>query len=219
MIITPTEASVFLPQPEVKRGTGVHASNIVRNIAAEMGILKREYVDDIDHLVLTDTREITDRTAILRMAIGLAWEDWYIKNMLAPQGVQKHPGEMLLDGIHMSPDGESLELRPEKIKGPFGGKKYAAYPSKYTLVIHEVKATYKSINTVADFNNQWMWLTQIKCYCKGAKTRYGRFHVLFLCGDYKFPIRPIKMCWDIEFTQKELDDNWELMTCYRDQRS
>jgi hypothetical protein len=200
LIITPAKVTIKLPSPDVPRGVGVHASGIIRNIAVEMGILKADQAEEVN---LVDTRVITDEVAIIRMAIGLAWEEWYIKNILYHEGVVKHPGEMKLDGVHMTPDGESVDT----IKG------------KTALVIHEVKATYKSTNTVGDVTKEWMWLTQIKCYCKGAKTRYGKLHTLFLCGDYKFPIRPIPRAWDIEFTQKEIDDNWSLMTDYRDARA
>ena len=167
-----------------------------------MGILKGEYSDDAK--ALTDIREITDEVAILRMAIGLAWEEFYIGKILSLEGVSKHPGEMHLDDVSMNPDGESVEK--------WAGTK------KTVHVIHEVKATYKSTNRVAEAEKEWMWITQLKCYCKAAKTRYGRLHVLFLCGDYKFPITPQIKRWNIEFSEKELNDNWDLMTTYRDQR-
>lgn len=199
MIITKTSVSIRLPAPQIPRGAGVHASGIIRNIAIEMGILKGQR----EELNLADIRVIDDEIAILRMAIGLAWEEFYIGKILPDYGVVKHPGEICLDGVHMNPDGESVDR--------IGGKS--------VLMIHEVKATYKSTNTVRDLEKEWMWMTQLKCYCKGAKTRYGRFHVLFLCGDYSFPIRPVVRVWDITFTQKEIDDNWSLMTDYKDQRS
>ena len=198
MIITPVPVIIKLPSPDVPRGKGVHASGIIRNIAIEMGILK-----DVEEFNLHDRVDNFDELAIIRMSIGLAWETYYINYVLCHDGVVKHPGEMTLDGVHMTPDGESVD----KIKG------------KSVLVIHEVKATYKSTRTVGDASKEWMYLTQLKCYCKAAKTRFGKLHILFLCGDYKFPIRPVARAWNIEFTQKELDDNWSLMTDYRDQRS
>lgn len=205
MIITQANVSIKLPSSDTPRAAGVHASGIIRSIAIEMGILKGEFTDDAKSLV--DIREITDETAILRMAIGLAWEEFYIGKILVLEGVSKHPGEMNLDEVSMNPDGESIETWTH-IKGK----------PKTVLVIHEVKATYKSTNRVAEAEKEWMWLTQLKCYCKAAKTRYGRLHVLFLCGDYKMPIRPLIKRWDIEFSQKDLDDNWELMTDYKNQR-
>jgi hypothetical protein len=202
MLITPSQVHIKLPSPEVPRGKGVHASGIIRNIAIEMGILKGDQTEEAKQLI--DVRDITDEVAILRMSLGLAWEEHYIGKVLAELGVVKHPGQICVDGVFMTPDGESVEK--------WHGK-------KTVLVIHEVKATYKSINTVADATKEWMYLTQLKCYCKGAKTRYARLHILFLCGDYKFPIRPVNKVFDIEFSTKEIEDNWSLMTDYRDMRS
>jgi hypothetical protein len=164
-----------------------------------MGILKGDHAEEVN---LADVRVIDDELAILRMSIGLAWEEHYIGKILPDYGVVKHPGQMCVDGVFMTPDGESVDT----------------WHGKSVLVIHEVKATYKSTNTVANLEKEWMWLTQIKCYCKGAKTRYGKLHVLFLCGNYQFPIRPIAKVWNVEFSQKEIDDNWSLMVDYRDQR-
>lgn len=88
--------------------------------------------------------------------------------------------------------------------------------SKYVLVVHEIKATYKSTKTVGDLSTQWMWLAQIKNYCRAKGTKHAMLHVLFICGDYSRPIKPMLKCWKIEFTQEELDANWELMTEYKE---
>lgn len=194
MIINPTESRLMLPAPLSPRAVGVHVSSIIRCIAIEMGLLQG---DDAEDLTLADSREITDPVAIMRMSIGLAWEEWYIKQILSLEGVADHPPSMVLDGIHMSPDGESV------------------LPCM-NLCIHEVKATYKSTRTVGDLSKQWMWLTQMKAYCKGAKTHYAKMHTLFLCGDYKFPIQPQIRTWELDFTSKEIDDNWDLLREYRD---
>lgn len=204
MIVHSFRPILELPPSPVPRSQGVHISGIIRCIAVEMGVLKADTVDDAR---LADVRVITDPVAILRICIGLSWEDWYIHNILTKDGVIKHPGEMRVDSIHMTPDGESLETRIVKGK------------QKHVMVVHEVKATYKSVNTVGDLSSQWLWVTQAKCYCVGMQTRFARFHILHLCGDYKFPIKPDLICFDVEFTQKEIEDNWELMTAYRDARS
>src|SRR3990167_10988485 len=56
--------------------------------------------------LLADHREITDQTSITRMCIGLAWEEWYIRTQL-PEVID-HPGEVEVDKIFMTPDGEEL---------------------------------------------------------------------------------------------------------------
>lgn len=201
MIATPYPVKLTLPDPAVPRSKGIHVSSVIRCIAIEMGQLKPEE----GALSLSDIREITDPTAILRISIGLAWEEWFLGGFLSQHGVVKHPGEIFLDDIYLSPDGESLNV----IITPQG--------SRYVTVIHEVKATYKSVNTVGDLKKQWLWLTQIKSYCKAAGTLYAKIWVLFLCGDYKMPITPVISCWELKFTQEELDENWEMITQYRDE--
>lgn len=196
MIITPVPVKLTLPPPSVPRGKGIHISGLIRGIAIEMGILKADTIDDAR---LADVREITDPVAVLRICIGMAWEEWYIPNVLTKAGVVKHPGERKVDGIWMTPDG---------VSGKNGSTR-----------IHEVKATYKSINTVGDLSKQWMWLTQAQAYCRGFNTTHARFHVLFLCGDYKMPIRPVISSWDIEFSDEEIHTTWDLLKTYRDMRA
>ena len=198
MIATPFAIPLTLPPPKQERSDGVHVSSIIRCIATEQGILKPEWAEEIS---LVDVREITDPVAVLRINIGLAWEAHYIPLV---GDIIDHPGEMQVDGIYMTHDGESVDV----IITPKG--------QRHVLVIDEVKATYKSINTIGDMSSQWMWMAQCKAYCKGKGTRFARMHVLFLCGDYKYPITPQLIGWNIEFTQEEIDMNWELLRDYRD---
>src|SRR6266478_1940336 len=142
MIIVPSQVKFRLPESQVPRSKGVHVSAIIRSIALEMGILK---TDQAEGPSLADVREIINPEVILRMAIGLAWEDWYLNNILNKEGVVKHPGETKVDGIHMTPDGVSLDT----------------IDRQQVLRVHEVKATYKSTKTVGDVSQQWLWLTQM----------------------------------------------------------
>lgn len=180
-------------------------SSIIRCIAIENGILKPEWAEELS---LVDAREIKDPVAILRISIGLAWEQYYIPEILAQtQGVVDHPGEMEVDGIYMTHDGEAVSVIITSGRDTMWG-----------LTCHEVKATYKSTKTVGALDTQWMWLAQIKAYCKGLGTRFAYLHCLFLCGDYTYPIKPLLRCWQIEFTQDEIDANWELIVDYKAHR-
>lgn len=202
MKIIETQVRLFLPPPRTPRTPGIHVSGVIRAIAIEAGILPQEWTDDLS---LCDVREIKDEVALLRISIGLAWEEWYIPQILGPElEVVDHPGEYCVDGIYCSPDGESLSC--------------VFTDNKYRLTMHEVKATYKSTNTVGDVRGEWLWLTQIKAYCKARGTRFAMLHVLFLCGDYKFPITPQLKHWAIEFEQEEIDDNMQFLADYRDEK-
>lgn len=178
-------------------------SSIIRGIALDTGVLDKKWCEDVDEIGLKDVRQITDPDSVLRISIGLAWESWYIPHILGPEGAIDHPGEMQVDGIFMTHDAESLDV----IISPKNG---------HTPKIHEVKATYKSTKTVGDLSKSWMWLTQCKAYCKGRGTTKAQMHVLFICGDYKMPIKPQLKVWDVQFTQQEIDECWDLLTEYRD---
>lgn len=204
MKATSKDVTLVLPPPIIARSPGTHVSGIIRAIAMHTGILKP---DGVDEPSMADIKMITDQVAVTRILIGLAWEEYYLGVFLKRDKVQKHPGELSVDGIHMSPDGISRDwLKPLHGVGVMITR------------VHEVKATYKSINTVGDMSNQWLWLTQVKAYCKGLKTTHAKLHVLFLCGDYKMPIRPIVREWTLEFTQHEIDENWSMLKEYRDYR-
>lgn len=203
MIVTPERITSF-KLPQSPRTSGIHLSNIIRNIAIETGILKQEILED---LALTDNyREITDIVALLRISLGLAWEEWYIENLL-PE-VADHPGEMCRDGVYMNCDGESVSV--------------LLSPVKHILhKVHEIKATYKSEKTVgdlSDYKKNWMWNSQLMAYCLAKNTNEGDLHVLFFNSDYKFPLQPSLIVYHCEYTQQELDDNWDLLHTYKRER-
>lgn len=201
MLVKEIPADVTLPDPVHARSDGVHVSGVIKCIAIETGVLDAKWTEDLSLVDASqeDWWDSLDSAARLRISIGLAWEEWYLRNL---PGVVDHPGEMHVDGIYMTHDGESLDvlLTPRS--------------KSYSLVLHEVKATYKSTKTVGLLESQWMWLAQTKAYCKGLRCLTAYLHVLFLCGNYKFPITPVLKVFRIDYTQEEIDDNWELMVDY-----
>lgn len=198
MHIEPLVADICLPQNRSPRSAGVHVSSIIRNMAVERGILDIGITEDLSLVEANQEEWWNNLNPVdrLRMSIGRAWEDWYVPQL---GHVVPWPGEMHLDGIYMTHDGESLDM---------------VLSGGYELACHEVKATYKSTKTVGDLRSQWMWLTQTKAYCKGLGTTIAYVHVLFLCGDYHFPIQPMLRCWRIDFSQLEIDASWEMLVGY-----
>jgi hypothetical protein len=210
VMITSLVPVTLNPPAGPPRSEGIHVSRVIKGIAVEAKILRPEWVDPEDlSLVETDGAgdiwwQQLDPASKIRMSIGLAWEAWYVPQM---GNVVLHPGEMRVEGIYMTHDGESLDAIYRGGQTDTGG-------AGWELCLHEIKATYKSTKTVGDLETQWMWLAQTKAYCKGLGTRIAFVHVLFLCGDYKYPITPQLKCWRVEYTQEEIDDNWELLTDY-----
>jgi hypothetical protein len=205
MKIVEVPALITLPHGGKPRSRGVHVSQIIRNIAIETGILD---IDEDPSFGDEDQEQWWNNLGSenqLRIAMGLAWEAWYIPQL---GHVTDHPGEMKLKGIYMTHDGESLDtVISETGEG-----------ETMVLAVHEIKLTYKSVNTVQGLSTQWMWLTQTKAYAKGLGTTRAYVHVLFVCGDYSWPIRPVLKVWRIDYTQEEINESWRLIQSYRDER-
>lgn len=201
MITTRIDA-VLPPQSGIGRSEGVHLSRVLKGIAVESAskILDPKYAEDLSLEEVAGNQEVWWENlpfpTRLKMCMGLAWEDWYIPHLGT---VAYHPGEMQLEGIYMTHDGESVDT---------------IWTGKMELCCHEVKLTYKSTNTCTPLKTQWLWLAQLKGYCKGLGVRVGFLHILYACGDYSYPITPQLHVWKIEFSQEEIDEEWDVITGY-----
>lgn len=203
----------LIPFPSgLPRSEGVHLSGLLRSMAVEYGFLDKQWAEDLKLVEVAGSGEAwwaaLDEDSRIRMSIGLAWESWYLPQL---PNVLHQPGEMCVEGIYMTHDGQSLDVvMTEKRR-------------KHILAIHEVKTTSKSINTVADLNifnhKNWMWLTQTACYCFAAQTVMAYLHILYLYGDYSRPLRPKLHVWKLEFTDEELENIWARVRDYRDEKA
>lgn len=180
------------------RTPGIHVSKVIRAMAVQYGLLDKSWVSDLSLVEVKSNEEAwwasLDEVSRIRMSVGLAWEQWYLPRI---DGVVYQPGEMCIEGVYMTPDGESLSTIISE-SGP-----------RLTIAIHEVKVTWKSVNTVGDLQDEWMWLMQNKSYCKGKGALLSFLHILYPCGDYSKPIRPQNHIWRIEYEQQEIDEAWE----------
>lgn len=186
------------------RSEGYHLSKVLRNIAVENKVLDPKWLEDFSLVEVDVDQEgwwaALEQPTQLRMAIGLAWEQWYFPKL---EGIVYQPGEMEVAGVYMTHDGESLDA----IVSPVGTR-------HHYLGLHECKTTSKSTKTVGDLSTQWLLLAQTKGYCKGLKTCVAYIHMLFLYGDYSYPMTPQLKIWKVTFTQAEIDDNWEVVIGY-----
>ena len=204
----------LLPFPSggAPRSGGVHLSGLLKSMALDYGFLDKQYADDLKLVEVAGSGETwwanLDEDSQLRMSVGLAWEAWYLPQV---PGVVHQPGEMEVEGIYMTCDGQSLDtIMVERQR-------------RHCLAIHEVKTTSKSTNTVGDLNffnpKNWMWLTQTMCYVFAAQTTVAYLHILYLYGDYSRPFRMQRHVWRLQFTDEELELVWSRVRDYRDEKA
>ena len=151
-------------QPPMKRSSGVHLSGIIHALSDRGGY------KDSDEMPL-------------RMALGMAWENWII-GMLPT--VKWQPGEWECDGVYGTPDG--LITKP--------------------LTLQEFKLTYDSIHKWKDplEYNRWRWQLAGNCFVMGIKDVV--LHVLWVNGDYK-PPSPKYIRYSYNYTDEELQSFWD----------
>ena len=74
----------------------------------------------------------------------------------------------------------------------------------------EFKVTWMSIGKGIFDKRFDKWFCQMKVYSYHLQTRFARLYALFINGDYK-SYSPSLLCWDIEFTEKELAEEWVML--------
>lgn len=185
-------------RPVHVRSKGCHLSGVIKVVAVKRGLITDEdQIDDMPTVVL----------------LGVAWEDAAVQ--LYPRLIWQ-PGELELDGIKMSPDGEDFVTYTESLPMETGS---VLLVERVTYVdiptTEEFKLTYKSNRNRQDIRAEAMWMMQIMGYLKAAGRTHARLHVLWACDNYVMPFRPKYIRYLIRFTQDELDQNWKMMLKYK----
>lgn len=182
------------PAPNHKRSKGIHVSGVLKYIAQELNLLKPD----------------EDRTDEMPMVIGggMAFESWIVG--LYPKMIWQ-PGEVRRDGVAGSPDGTS-RLEDVMIKPLF---------THLGPVVEEFKRTYKSSRNRQDITHEWLWMNQIMAYVNMIRPAtegpgFGRLHVEWVNGDYKYPLQPVYLRYLIRFSEGDLKNNWSLIRRYKD---
>jgi hypothetical protein len=208
MILTARPFALSQPDGDY-RAPGLHLTQIIRDIALKGKLLDSRYNSALDP---------DDLPA--GVCLGIAWEEWLSK--LHPE-IVFHPGERTFDGVHMNPDG--IELFERTL---IGTSRHVS-----DLRVHEFKLTWKSSRRRGKTQEEaetaekirvieeWMWMTQLKAYCAESGTRWGALHVFWVMGNYGRDTddpysKPYYSIWDIEFTQREIEENWQMIRNHRD---
>ena len=209
MQVTEIQHVLDLERNKAPRSPGLHVSAILGFIARRLGILKREDEEEVDWTLakyhLSHGANIIQLypEAIYRVALGLAFEDWY-----GPQ----HPhhnyhaiGELEADGIIGTPDG----IEFSSVSAP---------------IVHEYKLTWKSSRSGREtpaerIAQEWMWTSQAKSYCYQASVPRtpdklitdAMLHVYWVNGNYRGS-GPQLSTYYLKFSMSEIVANWRLIT-------
>lgn len=190
MRFSPARIPIHLSNLGEPRTSGIHLSGVLRAIAQHTRILKHDNEDLATLIANHDPYTVGSNGLLMRLIIGYAWEDWISRRI---PGLVYHPGEIILDGIIMTPDGVHMD----EDTGEY--------------VLDEFKATFKSAKKHVSESPMWMW--QGAGYLKGLAHKYREpctravYHVLHLRGDYS-GIDPMYVATEVEFEPAEIETTW-----------
>lgn len=61
------------------------------------------------------------------------------------------------------------------------------------------------------------YFVQLMGYCYALHTQHGRLYAMFANGDYSRPFVPQFRVWDVDFSQNELEENWEMLANFAEE--
>lgn len=191
MRLVETDHGLVLNQPTEGyiRTPGLHLSDIYNQLYAELDPARFAKGGGPD---------------AVKMEMGSAFEE-VLEIALAHRMLAERPGEFAcLPSGRIVPVGSpnSIIFSPDQFL--FNG----------VTRLGEFKATWMSIRQGIQDKRFDKWWTQVKGYCYPLQLLHARLYVLFVNGDYSY--RPpnggaVLKCYDIEFTQHELDTNWSML--------
>lgn len=169
------------------RSVGVHVSDLIREAMVAIDP-KNDYID-FDPDLLEGYRQF-----------GFWWEDLVGRAMGRQMGREyawTSVGELHYEGVYLTPDW--MRLDGEGVR------------------VVDTKATWKSCRDL-DAKGTWLlspkwcsWLMQLKAYCLATGTLHAELYILFVIGDYTRGPVPQRQRWIIDFTERELAENWQML--------
>jgi hypothetical protein len=180
MIITPTAHQIdILAGSGAGRAPGCHVSDLYNGL----------------YQVLQPQRYTTGGTPpAVKMAMGLAWEQ-YLEKVLVASGIQAHrPGEF------KTPEGPTFS--PDLLITNGSDR------------IGEMKLTYMAESPDLADPKFAKWLTQVKTYAYHLQIPRATIWALFVNGNYRNARDPVLRQYDLEFTAQELKAEWSMLIQY-----
>jgi hypothetical protein len=180
MKITPVTLPFDLAMSDPNRGKGLHVSDIYN-----------DYFQDTEPERYSRDGKAPD----LKLAVGLAWEQYLERTLVANGVLCARPGELRSpEGIFYSPDLLIVNGQDR---------------------IGEIKATWLSSKVGPTHKKFDKFMVQAMIYCHWCEIPRVRFYVLHINGTWTFKTKsghdPIMNIWDCDFTARDLHTNHSLL--------
>lgn len=182
------------------RSAGTHLSEILQHIGRDSGRLTEKIIFGRNTFAPLQENDLP-----ACMAVGFAMEELLVR---------MHPwilrsGELVSDGIAMSPDGVT-----------FNSRRHLLSPDLPVTILHEFKATWKS--SKKPLEEHVAYLQQTKAYCRALGTEYCILWIFHVNGDYSFgdsaEAGPRLKAWHIKYAPWELESNWQEVLAKRTEK-
>lgn len=158
------------------RTDGVHLTDVIRSIMEESGISKT-----------TSGGGWASNQLNMAAEVGFMWEE--LLSMVLKERLPSRVGEVMADGVIMSPDGVEMDDCGE-------------------VVLAEYKAVWASSrHSPAD---NWKWMSQVRGYCHGLGLTSVNMYILYLNGGWNGKGPEYKK-FRIDFTPLEIQENWSMI--------
>lgn len=128
---------------------------------------------------------------VLKVEAGFAFERMMERGLKAKFPHYLRPCEVSCEGIAFSPDGYDPD----------------------TNTLYELKCTWMSSADAPLAKKFWHWLVQMKAYCYVLNCHHAVLVGFFVNGDYRNS-GPQLRAWKLEFTARELAENFSMLTNY-----
>jgi len=185
--VTPISHGLDLLASDLERSPGIHASSIYGDLFKKLEPGRYGRYED-------------NESGELYRALGTAWEK-HFEYLLSKSGVMAvRPGEFV------SPGGWALS--PDLLL--FNGHDR----------IGEIKLTWMSSKGLPTSSTSCLppkfdkYMVQIMDGCHAVETSHAILFICFVNGNYK-PPKPELLAFDLEFTSRELRENFDMMSSHR----
>jgi hypothetical protein len=205
--VTPVAHDLELGAPTegYERSPGLHMSDIYSSLYREI---------DPDRYDKKDADGNPEPMDMLKIEMGTTFEEIFepaLQRRLLRDGKRAvRPPEHTV-----KVDGTTIFYSPDQF----------IFEKDKSLRLGEFKLTWYSNCGITDpkFDK---WFTQMKAYAYHLDTPHARLYTLFVNGTYKVKgmkgkdaaPKPQLMAWDIEFTPRELKDNWNMLVRHARQK-